>query len=42
MFASQGWHVEALHRSRFGQHTLDGLAPGEWRILNLATEAMNA
>lgn len=33
MFASQGWHVEALHRSRFGEHTLEGLASGEWRVL---------
>lgn len=33
MFASQGWHVEALHRSRFGEHTLEGLACGEWRVL---------
>jgi 16S rRNA pseudouridine516 synthase len=34
MFASQGWHVEALHRSKFGQHTLEGLASGEWRMLS--------
>lgn len=33
MFASQGWHVETLHRSRIGDCTLDGLAPGEWRLL---------
>lgn len=33
MFASQGWHVERLHRSRFGDHELDGLAAGEWRVL---------
>jgi 16S rRNA pseudouridine516 synthase len=40
MFASQGWHVEALHRSRFGTHTLEGLAPGEWRRLDSLAEAM--
>lgn len=34
MFASQGWHVEQLHRSRFGSYELDGLAPGEWRLLS--------
>ncbi|MCX6855434.1 MAG: pseudouridine synthase [Verrucomicrobia bacterium] len=33
MFASQGWHVEALHRSRFGDYMLDGLEEGQWRIL---------
>lgn len=36
MFASQGWHVEALHRSRFGEHRLDGLQPGEWRLIENA------
>ena len=35
MFASQGWHVEKLHRSRFGDYTLGDLAPGEWRVLEL-------
>ncbi len=35
MFASQGWHVVALHRSRFGEHTLSDLGPGEWRLLNV-------
>ncbi len=33
MFASQGWHVVRLHRSRFGEHELGGLMPGEWRLL---------
>jgi len=33
MFASQGWHVEGLHRERFGPYELDGLLPGEWRLL---------
>jgi 16S rRNA pseudouridine516 synthase len=33
MFASQGWHVEKLHRSRFGEFEVDGLKPGEWKIL---------
>ena len=34
MFASQGCTVTRLHRSRFGDITLDGLAPGEWRALS--------
>jgi 16S rRNA pseudouridine516 synthase len=34
MFASQGWHVETLHRSRFGDYTLEGLAEGEWRVVS--------
>lgn len=33
MFASQGCTVMRLHRSRFGEFVLDGLAPGEWRLL---------
>jgi 16S rRNA pseudouridine516 synthase len=33
MFASQGWYVEALHRTRFGSFDLEGLAPGEWKLL---------
>jgi len=35
MFASQGCPVVRLHRSRFGELTLEGLAPGEWRMLSL-------
>lgn len=35
MFASQGWHVEKLHRERFGPYALDELAEGEWRHLPL-------
>jgi 16S rRNA pseudouridine516 synthase len=38
MFASQGWHVTKLHRSRFGEHTLDGLAEGQWRLLPVPEE----
>jgi 16S rRNA pseudouridine516 synthase len=34
MFAAVGNHVEALHRTRFGPLTLDGLADGEWRVLD--------
>jgi 16S rRNA pseudouridine516 synthase len=34
MFASQGYHVEALHRARFGEYTLEGLAEGEWRLVD--------
>ena len=33
MFASQGWRVEALHRSLFADYTLEGLEPGEWRFV---------
>ena len=33
MFASQGWHVEKLHRERFGPHELGDLAEGEWRMI---------
>jgi 16S rRNA pseudouridine516 synthase len=33
MFAAAGNHVEALHRSRFGPMTLDGLTDGTWRAL---------
>ncbi len=33
MFASQGCPVTRLHRTRFGDHTADDLAPGEWRML---------
>lgn len=33
MFAAAGNHVEALHRSRFGPMTLDGLQEGTWRAL---------
>lgn len=35
MFASQGWQVETLHRERFGDLVLDGLAPGDWHELPL-------
>lgn len=33
MFASQGWHVEKLYRTRCGEHELGDLKPGEWRLL---------
>ena len=33
MFAAVGNHVEALHRSRVGGLALNGLPPGEWKIL---------
>lgn len=35
MFASQGWHVEDLHREQFGPYTLGDLKPGEWKLLPL-------
>jgi 16S rRNA pseudouridine516 synthase len=33
MFAATGNHVEALARVAIGRLTLDGLAPGQWRVL---------
>ena len=36
MFASQGYEVLRLHRSRFGDFDLAGLKPGEWRIIPIA------
>ncbi|MBL9142994.1 MAG: rRNA pseudouridine synthase [Verrucomicrobiaceae bacterium] len=38
MFASQGWHVEKLHRERFGPHELGDLEEGEWRLISLEQE----
>ena len=37
MFASQGWHVETLHRERFGDLTLDGIPESQWRELPLSS-----
>ncbi|MCD8481782.1 MAG: rRNA pseudouridine synthase [Verrucomicrobia bacterium] len=34
MFAAEGWLVTALHRSRFGNVDVAGLAPGEWRTIH--------
>lgn len=36
MFAAAGNHVVALHRPQVGGLTLDGLAPGQWRLLDAA------
>lgn len=33
MFASQGWEVTTLHRSRFGEYSLEDLEAGQWRLL---------
>ncbi len=33
MFAAAGSHVVALHRSRIGGLSLDGLPSGQWRAL---------
>jgi 16S rRNA pseudouridine516 synthase len=33
MFASQGCAVTRLHRSRFGDYTVEGLEPGQWRLV---------
>ena len=33
MFASQGWKVEALHRTRVGPYELGDLEPGAWRLI---------
>ena len=34
MFSTQGYMVLQLHRSRFGEYTLDDLQPGQWRIVH--------
>ena len=33
MFASQGYHVEKLHRESFGPHEMGELKEGEWQML---------
>ena len=38
MFASQGWTVTQLHRSRFGELELGNLKSGEWQLLPLPHE----
>ena len=40
MFAAAGNHVEALHRERVGGLELDGLAEGEWRLLDEEDRAL--
>jgi 16S rRNA pseudouridine516 synthase len=40
MFAAVGNHVVALHRERFGPLALDGLAPGDFRVLDDASRAL--
>jgi 16S rRNA pseudouridine516 synthase len=40
MFAACGNHVLALHRSHMGELGLDGLAPGQWRLLGDAELAL--
>jgi 16S rRNA pseudouridine516 synthase len=35
MFASQGWYVTALHRSRFGEYDLTNLSVGQWELMPL-------
>ena len=32
---AQGCAVTRLHRARFGEYSVEGLAPGEWRVLPL-------
>ena len=39
MFASQGWNVMQLHRSKFGELGPGDLKPGEWRLLPLPQES---
>ncbi|WP_221032753.1 pseudouridine synthase [Actomonas aquatica] len=39
MFATQGYHVETLHRTTFGHLTLDDLPPGTYHELPLTTFA---
>jgi 16S rRNA pseudouridine516 synthase len=36
MFAAQGFQVTRLHRSQFGPFKLEGLEPGQWRLLPAA------
>lgn len=38
MFASQGWMVTRLHRSRFGDFELGDLPVGQWQRILLATD----
>ena len=33
MFEAVGHPVRELHRNRYGPLTLDGLAPGQWRVV---------
>jgi 16S rRNA pseudouridine516 synthase len=35
MFASQGWEVTALHRTHFGEYSLQNLEAGKWRLMSL-------
>ena len=37
MFASQGFRVDSLHRSRFGALDLGDLPPGQWRAVSEAS-----
>ena len=37
MFASQGFRVESLHRSRFGALDVGDLPPGQWRAVSEAS-----
>ena len=39
MFEAVGRRVTRLHRARFGEYTLEGLAPGAWRALPLPAGA---
>jgi 16S rRNA pseudouridine516 synthase len=39
MFVALGNHVEALRRERIGGLGLEGLAPGEWRLLDADARA---
>jgi 16S rRNA pseudouridine516 synthase len=34
MFAHFGFTVTALHRSAFGAYTVEGMEPGEWRVVS--------
>lgn len=42
MFAREGWHVETLHRERFGDLTLDGIPENTWRELPLNRPCVSA
>ena len=42
MFAAAALTVVKLHRKSFGEHTVEGLKAGEWRLLELPNSAGDA
>ena len=41
MFAAYGCSVVKLHRCLFGKYDVQGMAPGEWKILPLPSNSVN-